>query len=508
MKPELGISTADCVLDMDYYEKTVGVVKLLKDRNVNVTQSLSFPKCHPDAGKYLVFMGLQQVMDFIEEVRDKSLAYENRLDWLDKTSNGDMKDPFLDYLKSWKPEVSIYSVPEGTPVFPKEHVLSIRGKSVDVQMLETAVLRLCNCQTAKATVASFIRSQVGKDALLEFGARRSDFPLLSTRAVYAGGFDATSYELAGYYYKIPYTGTMSHAYIQEFAKEGKSYSETELEAFRAFAEVYPHNTITLVDTYNVINGVTNTIIVARELREKGYELKGIRLDSGDLASQARISREMLDSAGFPDVKIYVSGDIDAYKIHDLQGLPIRGWGVGTRVVQAHINGRFKLCEVAGYPSMKFSTGKASIPGFTQIWRKYNDRGEYIKDILSIWGEDIEGCKGIKKEFMYKRDRIEPDISLKQIREYCLAEVKRIRAVYKRLQVSSNVIYPDYPVEYSKALEFLVNKLQNRWLEEFPLKQQKQVDNWRDREVKLIESIQRMIEGDIDPSRVFGRSKEE
>ena len=371
------------------------------------------------------------------------------------------------------------------------------------------MIRLCVSQSAKATMASMMRHLVKTDALLEFGARRSDYPVLSSRAAYIGGFDATSYERAGFLYGIPYTGTMSHAYIQDYEIWEKPYSTSELEAFQDWADIYPHNCILLVDTYNVINGITNSIIIGRELRAKDYELKGIRLDSGDMVAQSKIARQMLDSAGFPSAKIYISGDVSTLKIIEYQrrGVKVRGWGVGTALVQSHLNARFKLCVTNNRPTMKFADWKkASIPGLTQIRRYYGTRGQYLKDVIEMESiHDIAGVD-IKVGVMTNGNRNRSKLNEQDIRSYSIKEVQNIRQQFKRVDKDPAIKYPEYPVEIGPVLQECIDDLVGKWQKEFPMVQRSALNTWKESENNIIEQVERIMEMDNDPEKMFGRIK--
>ena len=221
-------------------------------------------------------------------------------------------------------------------MFPNEPILIIKGKAIDIQIIEDALLAIMNHQSLIATKSSRIREVSGKRAFVDFGARRAHglgAGFNGARAAYIGGDDGTSLVLAGYRWEMPYLGTMPHAYIQLRQRPDTSFNDTELEALLDYARVFPKNALFIVDTYSSVNGVLNSIIVGRELRKNGYELKGIRLDSGDLAKLSKLARRLLNEGGMQQARIYVSNNIDEFNLYKLldEGAEIDGIGAGTRL---------------------------------------------------------------------------------------------------------------------------------------------------------------------------------
>ncbi|MFX1563704.1 MAG: nicotinate phosphoribosyltransferase, partial [Promethearchaeota archaeon] len=348
-KPKLGLlKPSELALFVDYYELTSTKADFDHKNQAVVTQEYFIRRL--PFGSYLVSAGLEQFIAHVLTLRFE----EKDLGWLEATSTPDFRNGFLNYLLSFQFSGDIYSVPEGTVMFPNEPILSVTGPCVEVQIFETYLLNVMNFQSLVATKTARMIDVAQGRTVVDFGARRAhgrDAAMLAARASYLAGATGTSLVAAGKMWNIPYIGTIPHSYIMN--------RDTELQAFREYAESFPHNAILLIDTYDTLEGVRNAIIVGSELQEQGFSLKGIRLDSGDLLSLSKKSRSILDKAGFQDTKIFVSSDLDEYRIQELlaAGAPIDGFGVGTRLVTganfnpltreggpSAINGVFKLVE--------------------------------------------------------------------------------------------------------------------------------------------------------------------
>ena len=295
---------------------------------------------------------------------------------------------FLDYLRTLRFACDVHSIPEGTVVFPQEPLMRIQGPILQCQLLETAMLNLINFQSLVATKAARICLATRGEPVLEFGLRRAqgvDGALAASRAAHIGGCDATSNVLAGKRYGIPVRGTHAHSWVMSF--------DDELESFRAFAEATPNNCIFLVDTYDTLEGVRRAVEIGRWLRERGHEMIGIRLDSGDLAWLSIQARKILDEAGFPKALIVASNDLDEHIISSLkeQGAMVNIWGVGTKLVTAYdqpaLGGVYKLGAIRGKDGrwnykVKLSEQKAktSTPGIHQV-RRFRSGKEFIADAI-------------------------------------------------------------------------------------------------------------------------------
>ena len=347
-----------------------------------------FFRKHPFQGGFSVACGLRDAIEYLRELRfpDEELAYLATLTGNDGKPL--FERAFLDYLRTLQWSCDMEGVPEGTVVFPQEPLLRIQGPLLQCQIVETALLNMLNFQTLIATKAARVCLAAKNDPVLEFGLRRAqgvDGALAASRAAYIGGCAATSNVLAGYRFGIPVRGTHAHSWVMSF--------DTEEEAFQAYAEALPNNTIFLVDTYDTITGVRRAIKMGRWLRERGHKLGGVRLDSGDLAWLSIEARRMLDAAGFPDAVIVASNDLDEQIITSLkmQGARIDVWGVGTKLVTAYdqpaLGGVYKLSAVRGpdgawQHKVKLSeqTVKVSTPGLQQV-RRFRRQGEFLGDMI-------------------------------------------------------------------------------------------------------------------------------
>ncbi len=277
----------------------------------------------PDDGGYCILAGLADVIEYLQTLHfnQEDLSYLEGLGIFSKDS--------LAYFENFKFTGDIRAMPEGTVVFPHEPLIRVTAPLPEAQLIETTLLNIMNYQTLIATKAARVVWAANGDIVIDFGLRRAHGPdgaLMASRAAYIGGVDGTSNVLAGRLYGIPVRGTHAHSWIESFTNE--------LEAFRAYARVYPDACLLLADTYDTLNsGVSNAIQVGHELRKKGHELQGIRLDSGDLSYLSKQARRMLDEGGFPDASIVASSDLDEWLVQSLkrQGARVDIWGVGTRL---------------------------------------------------------------------------------------------------------------------------------------------------------------------------------
>lgn len=337
----------------------------------------------PFAGGYVIFAGLNDLLRMVESLRFNAAD----IDYLNKSG---FEADFLEYLKSWRFGGAIYGMQEGEVVFPFEPLLRIEGTLLDAQLIESLLLNVLNFQSLIATKANRIRRSAGPRVLSDFGLRRAQgFGALgASRAAIIGGFDNTSNAFAGQLYKIDAVGTMAHSFIESF--------DLEIDAFREYAKSFPNESTLLVDTYNTLkSGLPNAIIVARELEAAGSRLKAVRLDSGDLAYLAKKARKMLDSAGFPYVKIIVSNQLDEYVIKSLldQGAPIDIFGVGTSLVigkpDGAIDGVYKLSANGHVPKLKISENiqKTTLPGIKSVVRFSDEEGMFYADCIKLTSED-------------------------------------------------------------------------------------------------------------------------
>ena len=379
----------------DFYELTMmyGYFKEKVD-NRRAVFDLFYRK--PCCGSvYAVVAGLEQVIDYIANLGfdEEDISYLRSLNCFD--------EDFLKYLSELKFEGDVYAMPEGTPVFPNEPILRIEAPIMQAQLVETALLNIINHQTLIATKASRVVEAAQGDLVMEFGLRRAQGPdagIYGARAAIIGGCKATSNVLTGQMFNVPVKGTHAHSWVMSFP--------SEIDAFRAYARVYPDDCLLLVDTYDTLkSGVPNAITVFKELRQAGHEPKGIRLDSGDLAYMSIEARKMMDEAGFPNATITASSDLDENVIWSLkmQGAKIDAWGVGTRLITSADNpalgGVYKLsAEVMEdgkcVPKIKISENpdKVTLPGRKKVVRIYDSMGMAVADLICLDDEVIDPKK--------------------------------------------------------------------------------------------------------------------
>lgn len=342
-----------------------------------------FFRKNPFEGGYAVFAGLEPALDYLEGLafRPEELAYLHGL--------GLFKPEFIEFLREFRFRGTVTAPPEGSVVFANEPLLTVEGDLAEAQFVETALLTIINFQTLVATKAARIVRSAAGAPVIEFGLRRAHGPdggLSCARAACVGGVCSTSNVQAGMIFGLEVRGTHAHSWVQAFTDE--------LAAFRAYAEVFPAATVLLVDTYDTLHsGIPNAITVARELRARGHELRGIRLDSGDLAYLSREGRRMFDAAGFPGVKIMASNELDEFVIESIraEGGRIDMYGVGTRLATASgvgggaLGGVYKLVELEAMPRMKVTSdlAKATVPGRKRLMRVYGAGGEMLQDVLCL-----------------------------------------------------------------------------------------------------------------------------
>lgn len=340
---------------------------------------------------YSIAAGLEQAVDYILGLSfgEEEIAYLRGLNLFD--------EGFLGYLKNLKFTGDVYSVPEGTMVFPGEPILTVKAPVIEAQLVETAILNIINHQTLIATKSAKVCSAAKGDNVMEFGLRRAQGPdagIYGARAAIIGGCNSTSNVLAGKMFSVPVSGTHAHSWVMNFP--------SELEAFRVYAEIYPDATLLLVDTYDTLkSGIPNAIKVFDELKAKGKKPLGIRIDSGDLAYLTKRARKMLDEAGYPDAIICASGDLDEKLVQSLklQGAKINSWGIGTKLITSEdmpsLGGVYKLAAVEEngkiIPKIKVSdnTEKITNPGFKTFYRIYDKTtGKAEADLIALRGEKI------------------------------------------------------------------------------------------------------------------------
>ena len=457
----------------DFYEFTMGNGYLKNNLHKRNTYFDVFFRNIPDNGGFAIAAGLQQVIEYIEDL------HFNKEDIEYFRSKNIFSDDFLDYLKDFRFTGDIYAVPEGTCIFPREPIMTIKAPAVEAQILETFVLLALNHQSLIATKANrIVRAAQGRVGL-EFGSRRAqgaDGAVKGARAAYIGGCAGTACTLTDELYGVPAGGTMAHAWVQMF--------DSEYEAFKAYCEIYPHNAVLLVDTYNTLkSGVPNAIRVFKEmLVPQGITNFAIRLDSGDISYLSKQARKMLDEAGLTTCKIVASNALDEHLIRDLlmQGAQVDTFGVGERMITSKsapvFGGVYKLVAIENdkgeiVPKIKLSenTTKITNPHFKKVYRLYdNETGKAIADEICLHDEVIDTAKPhvifdpdatwkqktltnfsvreLQVPIFKNGKRVYTSPSISEIRDYCAREVESLWDEVKRFENPHR-----YYVDLSKKL---------------------------------------------------------
>lgn len=351
------------------------------------TFDLSF-RTNPFQGGYAIFAGLGPALEHLEKLRfgDEELTYLAELKLFPA--------PFLDFLRDFRFHGRVIAPPEGTVVFANAPLVTVEGTLAEAQLVETALLNLINFQTLVATKAARIVHAAAGGEVLEFGLRRAQGPnggLLAARAAAIGGVHSTSNVEAGRAFNLPVRGTHAHSWVMAFPDE--------LSAFRAYADAFPDGCTLLIDTYDTItSGLPNAIRVAAELRSRGHELRGVRIDSGDLAYLSRVVRDGFDAAGFPAVRIVASNELDEHVIESIraEGGRVDIYGVGTRLATCDgpgggaLGGIYKLVESNGQPKLKVTSdvAKATLPGRKRLLRAIAPDGSYVQDVLALHDDPL------------------------------------------------------------------------------------------------------------------------
>lgn len=384
---------------MDFYELTMANGYFEDhDKDVQVAFDV-FYRQNPDEGGFAIFAGLEQVIEYVENMTftDEDVEYFRQQHMF--------SEKFLAYLKDFRFKGDIYALPEGTVMYPNEPILTVVAPLIDAQLVETAILAQINHQSLIATKARRICKAAAGRAVSDFGARRAhnmDAATYGARAAYIGGVVGTATCSAGKMFGIPISGTMAHSWVMFYGDE--------YEAFKKYAVTYPDATILLVDTYDVIHsGIPNAIRIAHEVLEPmGKRLMGIRIDSGDLAYLSKRVRKMLDEAGLPDCKIVVSNSLDEFTVSSLltqQGACIDAFGIGERLITAKsepvFGAVYKLAAVGEddhfVPRIKVSENveKITNPGLKDLYRVYDEDGHAVADLIAKCGEQIDGTQPLR-----------------------------------------------------------------------------------------------------------------
>ena len=428
---------------MDMYELTMSNGYLNQGEEDTIVAFDVFYRKNPDNAGFAIFAGLEQVIEYIQNLHFS----EEDVEYL--RSRNLFTEEFLQYLLQFKFRGSITAMSEGTVMFPNEPILTVVAPLIDAQLIETAILLEINHQSLIATKTNrIVRSAKGKP-VSDFGARRAhnvDAAVYGARAAYIGGASGTATVLAGKMFGIPISGTMAHSWVMSF--------ESEYDAFKAYAESYPNATVLLVDTYDVLkSGVPNAIRVAKEILEpKGCRLKGIRLDSGDLAYLSKEARKQLDAAGLTDCIIVASNGLDEYTINSLnrQGALIDSYGVGEKLITSSTNPVFgavyKLVAVKKdgefVPKIKISetVEKITNPGIKELYRVYDKEGKAVADYLTVKDEVIDTSAPVRyvDPLKYWKNRCFEECTFKKLHQQIFKDGELVYELPKLNDIRSYV----------------------------------------------------------------------
>ncbi len=434
----------------DLYELTMAASYFREEMHGEATFSL-FIRKYPKDRSYFVAAGLADALAYLATFRFS----EDDLAYLETTRL--FQPDFLDYLKTVRFTGEVWAMPEGSLFFKDEPILEVTAPIIEAQLVETFLINAINLQTLIATKAARATVAAGGRRLVDFSLRRTqgiDAGLKVARASYLAGFVGTSNVLAGKLYGLPIFGTMAHSYITSFS--------SEIEAFRAFARAFPQNTVLLIDTYDTIAGAKKAIQVGQEMAARGQKLRGVRLDSGDMAALSIEVRRLLDEAGLDYVTIFASGGFDEGKIARTlaAGGKIDAYGVGTKMgVSADVpyfDIAYKLVRYETRPVMKLSTGKVTYVDKKQIHRRYDDQGQMAGDIISLRDEAIPETVPLLQQVMAHGQVVQPLPTLAASREYFLKEFAKLPMNYKSLENPAL-----YPVQISPGLAALQAEVEAR-----------------------------------------------
>ena len=422
-------------------------------------------------GGYTIICGIEQLVEYINNLHfsDDDLEYLKSL--------GLFSDKFLDFLKDFKFTGDIYAVEEGTIMFPKEPIITVKAPLYQAQLIETALLTIVNFQSLISTKASRVCYAAKGDPVFEFGLRRAQGPDAGTygaRAAVVGGCAGTANVLAGKMFDIPVVGTQAHSWVQKF--------DNELDSFRAYADVYPDNCLLLVDTYDVLkSGVPNAIKVFDELKAKGHKPKGIRIDSGDLQYLSNESKKLFEEAGYYDLIYTASNDLDEYTIASLKssGAAINSWGVGTKLITSaespSLGGVYKL--TASYendkliPKIKISEDAEKInnPGFKKVVRIYNENNMAEGDLIMLHDEEIDTTKPLTifdPTYTWKKTTFQ-NYTIKELQKplfkngECKYVPKSVIEIKKYVNEQLNTFWDSYK-RFSNPKKYKVDLSKNLW----------------------------------------------
>jgi len=410
-----------------------------------------FIRKYPTSRRYFISAGLADVLDYLKDLKFTS----DDLNYLDET--GLFKPGFLSYLEKFRFTGDVFAIPEGRLFFVNEPIIEITAPLIESQIVETFIINAINLQVMIATKASRCVHVAWPRKLVDFSLRRThgiDAGMKVARASFIGGFEGTSNVLAGKIYGIPIFGTMAHSFVICFEKE--------VDAFRAFAQSFPENVVLLVDTYDTVSGTVKAAEVGREMALKGQKLKGVRLDSGDIALLSRKVRKILKRTGLRETTIFASGAFDEYKIQRIldQAGDIDSFGVGTKMgVSAdapYLDMAYKLVKYAGRPVLKLSPEKITLASEKQIFRFTTSKGKLKRDIIGLREDKLEGGEPLLNRVMTRGKVISEFSDLFHIQKIFLDEFSKLDFKLKSLEKKET----EYRVSLSPRLKSLQSRIVN------------------------------------------------
>jgi len=432
----------------DLYELTMAASYFDHQMFEPATFSL-FIRNYPPSRRYFVSAGLNDVLSYLQDLK----FTPDDLEYLDETEL--FKPEFLSYLEKFRFRGDVYAIPEGRLFFVNEPLLEVTAPLIEAQLVETFIINIMNFQSMIATKASRCIHAAWPRKLVDFSLRRThgaDAGLKVARASFIGGFIGTSNVLAGKIYGIPIFGTMAHSFITSF--------EDEIDAFRAFAYTFPEDIVLLVDTYDTLSGTRIAAEVGKEMALEGMELKGVRLDSGDIARLSKEVRGILRKEGFADATIFASGGFDEYKIKRVldQGGDVDSFGVGTKMgVSAdapYFDMAYKMVQYAGRPVLKLSPGKMTLASDKQVFRFTTTKGKLKRDVIGLRDDILTEGEPLLKKVMDEGEITAELPSLSQIQKCFLDEFSHLDERYKSIYKEGK----EYPVGLSPRLKSLQDQV--------------------------------------------------
>ncbi|MEJ2654006.1 MAG: nicotinate phosphoribosyltransferase [Acidihalobacter sp.] len=440
-----GVPTSPLLTDL--YQLTM--MQAYLERGMTETAVFEFfVRRLPDSRRFLLAAGLAQVVEFLQELRFS----EAELAWLEHSGHANSR--LLDYLSGLRFDGDVDAMAEGSVFFADEPILRITAPLPLGQLVESRIINLLHFETLIASKAARIRLAAADHLLVDFGMRRAhsaEAGMLAARAAYLGGFEGSATVLAGKEFDIPLYGTMAHSFVLAH--------DDELGGFEDFARVHPDKTVLLIDTYDTLEGAHKVVEVAARLREAGIQVRGVRIDSGDLGVLSREVRAILDAGGLREVTIFASGNLDEYAVQALRtsGAPIDGFGVGTRMDVSsdvpYLDCAYKLQEYAGRARRKLSEGKATWPGRKQVYRRHDAKGFMAGDCITLENAPVQG-EPLLQPVLRSGELLAPLPSLQESRSHALEQLGRLPPALRELAPQTS----PYPVEIGAELDALARRL--------------------------------------------------